>query len=105
MEQSTIELPAASSRESVEIMSSKFESMINDISARMNILIQQTCESSDKHHEQCVSISNDAAWEIERLKLVMEKCDDLDLEFAKIKRISEIVKEFKRRIAYLEKEV
>lgn len=38
MEQSTIELPAASSRESVEIMSSKFESMINDISARMNIV-------------------------------------------------------------------
>ncbi|KAK7204183.1 hypothetical protein BZA70DRAFT_204449 [Myxozyma melibiosi] len=81
---------APSSRESVEIMSTKFESMIREISDRMNSLIQQTCESSDKHHEQCVSIADEAEWEIERLKLVMEKCSDLDLEFAKIKRIGEI---------------
>ncbi|KAK9469467.1 hypothetical protein V1512DRAFT_256336 [Lipomyces arxii] len=93
----------ALNKESVDVVALRFDKIINDISERMNTLIKQTCDSADRHHEQCVNIANEATWEIERLRTLMERCDEIELEFAKIKRIGEIVKEFKSRVAYLEK--
>ncbi|KAK9318350.1 hypothetical protein V1522DRAFT_396897 [Lipomyces starkeyi] len=97
-----MELPSIS-KESVDLVSTKFDKIIADVSERMNYLIQQTCQSSERHHEQCIALADEATWEMDRLRTIIERCDEIELEFAKIKRIGEIVKEFKNRVAYLEK--
>ena len=40
--------------------------------------------------------------EIERLREILRQCDELQNEFLKIKRIGEIVKEFRKRVEVLE---
>ncbi|KAK9454821.1 hypothetical protein V1511DRAFT_501064 [Dipodascopsis uninucleata] len=82
-----------------------FEKIIDDIAERMNYLAQQTCNSANRHHMQCLNVAEEANFEIDRLRKIIERCDDIDLEFEKIKRIGEIVKEFKTRIAVLETQI
>ncbi|KAK9475609.1 hypothetical protein V1514DRAFT_339740 [Lipomyces japonicus] len=65
-------------------------------------LIQQTLQSADKHHAQCQIIAGEAEDEMQKLREEIERCDEIELEFAKIKRIGEIVKEFKTRVRALE---
>ncbi|KAK9236398.1 hypothetical protein V1525DRAFT_389550 [Lipomyces kononenkoae] len=98
-----MDLPSIS-KESVDLVSSKFDTIIADVSERMNYLIQQTCQSAERHHEQCVAVADESTWEMDKLRSIIERCDEIELEFAKIKRIGEIVKEFKDRVAYLEKQ-
>ncbi|KAK9459822.1 uncharacterized protein V1516DRAFT_454956 [Lipomyces oligophaga] len=90
-------------RETVELLSIRFERVLTDIADKMNLLMEQTCQSSDKHHDHCVLVADEAADELAKLRSLMDKCEDLDLEFAKIKRIGEIVREFRNRVIQLER--
>ncbi|KAK9451095.1 uncharacterized protein V1518DRAFT_175290 [Limtongia smithiae] len=88
--------------DSILQMTRAFDLMVKDIADRISALMQQTCDSAEKQHEQCVSIAEDAAFKIEGLRSTMSRCDELELEFSKIKRIAEIVKEFRNRVVNLE---
>ncbi|KAK6537747.1 hypothetical protein TWF694_010661 [Orbilia ellipsospora] len=66
-------------------------------------LSEQTQISTQQSHRQHMSAVDKATAEIERFREILHQIDELELEFDRIRRIQEIVSNFKTRVATLER--
>ncbi|KAI5795525.1 hypothetical protein EDC01DRAFT_614744 [Geopyxis carbonaria] len=86
-------------------LSAHFDGLLQAITSRVENLSQQTLKSTNAYHRRANNVSDHATMEIERLREIMRQCDELQIEFLKIKRIGEIVKGFRQRVETLEQRI
>jgi len=86
-------------------LSEHFDDLLSTITVRVENLSQQTLKATNAHHRRASSVADHATREIERLREILRQCDELQIEFLKIKRIGEIVKGFRARVEVLEQRI
>ncbi|KAL9624795.1 MAG: hypothetical protein Q9160_001150 [Pyrenula sp. 1 TL-2023] len=80
------------------MLSRHFGMLMDRISQRLNQLQDQVTASQARSYDQYGNAIANADSEIRRMKAILQRMDDLDEEFDKIKRIRDIVKEYRSRV-------
>lgn len=89
----------------IEAVSKRFQEVLQAIAQRVRVLSDQTERSVNYTKAQVDGEIEDVDKEINRLKNIMKTCDELEVEFTKIRQIGEISEDFKRRLKNIESEL
>lgn len=86
----------------IDDISEKFQALLVAIDQRVKVLADQTEKSVAGTRSKVDQELDDVDKEIARLKAIMKTCDELEMEFTKIRHIGEIAEDFVRRLKAVE---
>lgn len=89
----------------IDDISQKFQDLLAAIDQRIKVLAGQTEKSVTGTRSKVDQEIDDVDKEISRLKDIMKTCDDLEMEFTKIRQIGEIAGDFVRRLKAVESDL
>ncbi|CAI6253245.1 unnamed protein product [Periconia digitata] len=88
---------------SLQALSAHFDRLMYSIQQRWHSLSQQTQTATQIQYDRAGNAIQMADAEIARFHAILREIDELQVEFDKVRRIGEIVKGFKARVAHLER--
>ncbi|PVI07149.1 hypothetical protein DM02DRAFT_513237 [Periconia macrospinosa] len=88
---------------SLQALSAHFDRLMYSIQQRWQALSQQTQTATQIQYDRAGNAIQMADAEIARFHAILREIDELQVEFDKVRRIGEIVKGFKARVAHLER--
>ncbi|TLD23461.1 hypothetical protein E2P81_ATG08805 [Venturia nashicola] len=90
---------------SLAALANYFDRLMYSIQARWTSLYQQTQHATTQQYDRAGNAIEMADAEIARFHDILRQIDELQTEFAKIKRIGDIVKAFRARVEALDRQV
>ncbi|CBX92980.1 hypothetical protein IAQ61_008714 [Plenodomus lingam] len=90
---------------SLQALSAHFDRLMYSIQQRWQYLSQQTQTATQVQYDRAGNAIQMADAEIARFRAILSEIDQLEVEFDKVRRIGEIVKGFKSRVAHLDRRI
>ncbi|KAL6710783.1 hypothetical protein ACN47E_007840 [Coniothyrium glycines] len=90
---------------SLQALSAHFDRLMCSIQQRWQYLTQQTQTATQVQYDRAGNAIHMADAEIARFRAILREIDELQVEFDKVRRIGEIVKGFKARVAHLDRRI